>query len=197
MPEVATGPAADLTKASRTMLTQPRGELPALADHGAVCVVIETPKGSRNKYAYEEGLGVFLLKGVLPEGSSFPYDYGYIPSTRGGDGDPLDILVIMDAHAFTGCVITVKVIGAIQADQTERDGRKERNDRLIGVATHAHTHDHVAALSDLRPQMVEEIEGFFQHYNRLAGKAFDPVRRSDAEDAMRLVHESIRAFKSE
>lgn len=134
------------------------------------------------------------MKGVLPEGTSSPYDYGYIPSTKGGDGDPLDILVIMDAPAFTGCVITVKVIGAIETEQTERDGEKERNDRLIGVATHAHTHDHVESLSDLRPQMVEEIEAFFEHYNRVAGKAFKRLERSDAEDAMKLVRESMSAF---
>ena len=166
-----------------------------MANGNTVYVVIETAKGSRNKYAFADKLGVFLLKGVLPEGTSFPYDYGYIPSTKGGDGDPLDILVIMDAPAFTGCVITVNVIGAIEAKQTERDGRTERNDRLIGVAIHAHTHDHVASLSDLRPQMVEEIEAFFQHYNRLAGKAFEPVRRSNASEAMKLVNDGIRAFK--
>ncbi len=176
------------------MATQPFPDLPALADEGAVHVVIETAKGSRNKYAFDEKLGVFLLKGVLPEGSSFPYDYGYIPSTKGGDGDPLDILVIMDAPAFTGCVIEVKVIGAIEAEQTERDGRTDRNDRLIGVATHAHTHDHVKSLSDLRPQMVEEIEAFFEHYNRLAGKAFKPVKRSDATGAIKLVHNGMHAF---
>ena len=146
--------------------------------------MIETPKGSRNKYAYDETLGIFELKGVMPEGSSFPYDYGYVPSTKGGDGDPLDILVLMDAAAFPGCVIKMRVVGAIEAKQTERDGRRERNDRLIGVATHAHTHEHVAALSDLRPQMIGEIEAFFEHYNRLAGKEFKPVRRSDAGEAM-------------
>ena len=171
------------------------GDLPALADEGAVYVVIETAKGSRNKYAFEEKLGVFLLKGVLPEGMSFPFDYGYIPSTKGGDGDPLDILVIMDAPAFTGCVITVNVIGAIEAEQTERNGETVRNDRLIGVATHAHTHDHVTSLSDLRPRMIKEIEAFFQHYNDLAKKAFKPVRRSDAQAAMKLVTESMAAFE--
>jgi inorganic pyrophosphatase len=178
------------------MAAQPFADLPALAENGAVYVVVETAKGSRNKYAFEEKLGVFLLKGVLPEGTSFPYDYGYIPSTKGGDGDPLDILVIMDVAAFTGCVITVQVIGAIEAEQTERDGKTDRNDRLIGVATHAHTHDHVHSLSDLRPQMIEEIEAFFEHYNRLAGKAFKPVKRSDAQDAMTLVRESMRAFEA-
>ena len=179
------------------MTTHPFAGLPALADEGAIHVVIETAKGSRNKYAFDEKLGVFLLKGVLPEGTSFPYDYGYVPSTKGGDGDPLDILVIMDAPVFTGCVIEVKVIGAIEAEQTERDGNTDRNDRLIGVATHAHTHDHVASISDLRPQMVDEIEAFFQHYNRLAGKAFKAIKRSDAKAAMELVKASMKAFERE
>lgn len=178
------------------MQTGPFGRLPALAESGEVMVVIETPKGSRNKYAYNETLGVFELKGVLPEGSSFPYDYGYVPSTKGGDGDPLDILVLMDAAAFPGCVIKVRVIGAIEAEQTERDGRRERNDRLIGVATHAHTHEHVTALSDLRPQMVGEIEGFFEHYNRLAGKEFKPVGRGDVKKAMELLHRAVGDFEA-
>ncbi len=178
-----------------TIETEPLDRLPAFAESGEVLVVIETPKGSRNKYAYDGKLGVFELKGVLPEGSSFPYDYGYVPSTKGGDGDPLDILVVMDAPAFPGCTIKVRVIGAIEAEQTERDGRRERNDRLIGVATHAHTHGHVESLADLRPQMVEEIEAFFEHYNRLAGKAFRPVRRSDARDAMTLVRRAVGDFE--
>jgi inorganic pyrophosphatase len=176
-------------------LTMPTGafdRLPAFADKDDVYVVIETPKGSRNKYAYDETLGVLELKGVLPEGSSFPYDYGYVPSTKGGDGDPLDILVLMDAGAFPGCVIKARIIGAIEAEQTERDGRRERNDRLIGVASHTHTHEHVTALSDLRPQMVKEIEAFFEHYNRMAGKEFSPVRRSDAAEALKLVREAVK-----
>lgn len=171
--------------------------LPAFAEGCEVHVVIETPKGSRNKYAYDDGLGVLLLKGVLPEGMSFPYDYGYVPSTKGEDGDPLDVLVIMDAPAFPGCVMTARIIGAIEAEQTERDGRKERNDRLIGVATHAHTQGHVTALSDLRPQMLEEIEAFFEHYNRLVGKAFSPVRRSDAGEALTLIRAGMQAYGEE
>jgi inorganic pyrophosphatase len=176
---------------------QSLARLPAFADDKTVNVVIETDKGSRNKYAFDPTLGVFALKGVLPEGTSFPYDFGFIPSTKGGDGDPLDVLVIMDAPAFAGCLITVRLIGVIEAKQTERDGHREQNDRLIGVATHARTHDHVQSLADLRPGMMEEIEGFFQHYNRLAGKAFDPLRRSDASRAMQLVRDSMGALSKQ
>lgn len=87
------------------------------------------------------------------------------------------------------------MIGAIEAEQIERDGRQERNDRLIGVESHAHTQDHVTSLSDLRPQMVEEIEAFFEHYNRLAGKKFRPIHRSDAKSAVGLVKQGVQAYK--
>lgn len=68
-------------------------------------VVIETPKHSHNKYKFEEKLGAFTLHGVLPEGMSFPYDFGFLPSTKAEDGDPLDVLLLMDEPAFAGCVV--------------------------------------------------------------------------------------------
>src|SRR5205085_2446067 len=84
-------------------------------------VVIETPKGSRNKYKFSQKLGMFMLKGVLPEGMSFPYDFGFLPATLGEDGDPLDVLLLMDQPAFCGCVVPARMIGVIEAEQTERD----------------------------------------------------------------------------
>ncbi len=69
----------------------------------ALQVIIETPKGSRNKYAFDESQGMFLLKKVLPAGMAFPYDFGFVPSTRAEDGDPVDVLVLMDEPAFVGC----------------------------------------------------------------------------------------------
>src|SRR5919107_916909 len=103
---------------------------------GDLHVVIDTPKDSRNKYKFDEKLGVFKLGGVLPVGAFFPFDFGYIPNTRGGDGDPLDVLVLMDEPAFVGCLIPSRLIGVIEADQTE-GGRTLRNDRLIAVAAHS------------------------------------------------------------
>jgi inorganic pyrophosphatase len=95
--------------------------------------IIDTPKRSRNKFKYDERRGLFKLSGVLPLGAVFPFDFGYIPSTVGGDGDPLDILILMDEPAFPGCLVPAKLIGVIEANQTE-DGQTTRNDRLIGVA---------------------------------------------------------------
>ena len=95
-------------------------DLPAFDEEsGHVNAIIDTPKGSRNKFEYDQKLGIFKLGGALPLGTVFPFDFGYIPSTRAGDGDPLDILILMDDPAFTGCLVPAKLIGVIEAEQTE------------------------------------------------------------------------------
>src|ERR1051325_1025705 len=102
------------------------------AEKGTCRAIIETPKGYRNKFRYDPGTGLFMLGGLLPEGMMFPFDFGFIPSTLGEDGDPLDILVLMDAPAHVGCLIEVRIIGIIQAEQIQK-GKTESNDRLLGV----------------------------------------------------------------
>src|SRR3979409_85017 len=88
--------------------------------------IIETPKSSRNKFDYDPESNLFKLGGLLPEGMMFPFDFGFIPSTLGEDGDPLDILVLMDAPAHVGCLIEIRLIGIIEAEQTE-DGKTVSN----------------------------------------------------------------------
>ena len=90
-------------------------------------VVIETPKGGHNKYDYDPDLGIFVLGSVLPEGMDFPYDFGFLPSTLADDGDPLDVMLLMDAPAFCGCMIPSRFIGVMEAIQTEKTGKSERN----------------------------------------------------------------------
>jgi len=85
-------------------------------------IVIETPKGSRNKYSYDPECDCMQLSTVLPEGMSFPYDFGFIPSTLGDDGDPLDVLILMDAPVVPGCIVRARLLGAIQAKQKEKGG---------------------------------------------------------------------------
>src|SRR3954454_13059209 len=121
-------------------------------------VIIETPKGCRNKYAFDPDLGLFVLKKVMPAGSVFPFDFGFIPSTKGEDGDPLDVLVLMDEPAFPGCLVLSRLIGAIEAEQKERNGKKERNDRLIAVADRQETNQHVHSLQELPPHTLDQIE---------------------------------------
>src|SRR5436853_7191668 len=110
--------------------------------------IIETPKGSRNKFNYEPDSNLFELGGLLPEGMMFPFDFGFIPSTIGDDGDPLDIMVLMDAPAHVGCLIEVRIIGVINAEQTE-DDKSETNNRLLGVAVHSYQHEDLASINDV------------------------------------------------
>src|SRR5437764_15464112 len=94
-------------------------ELATFAAKGVVHVIVDTPKGSRNKFKYDEELGLFKLSGVLPAGAVFPFDFGFVPATLGGDGDALDVLLLMDEPAFVGCLVEVRLIGVIEAEQTE------------------------------------------------------------------------------
>src|SRR6476620_8194389 len=93
----------------------------------SIDIIIETPKGCRNKYAYDEKSRAFRLKKILPAGAVFPFDFGFIPDTKGEDGDPLDILVIMDEPAYPGCVVECYIIGALKAQQSEEQ-ESVRND---------------------------------------------------------------------
>ena len=170
-------------------------ELDVFQGEGELNVIIETPKGSRNKYNYDEKLGLFKLGGVLPSGASFPFDFGFVPSTVGGDGDPLDVLVLMDEPAFAGCLVRTRLVGVIEAEQTERDGETTRNDRLIGVAADSRLHTRVRTLESLGPTLLEEIEHFFVSYNQVKGKEFKPLTRSGPERARELVEEGMKKFR--
>jgi inorganic pyrophosphatase len=163
-------------------------------DSGELNVIIETPKGSRNKFDYDEDAGLFKLGGVLPSGAVFPFDFGFVPSTLGGDGDPLDILVLMDEPAFTGCLVRVRLVGVFEAEQTERDGHTTRNDRLVGVAAESRLLREVKTLKSLGENLLEEIEHFFVSYNDIKGKEFKPLGRFGAAHALRLVEEGRKAF---
>ena len=161
---------------------------------GDLHVIIDTPKDSRNKYKFGEKFGLFKLGGVLPVGAFFPFDFGYIPQTRGGDGDPLDVLVLMDEAAFVGCLIPSRLIGVIAAEQTEA-GKTETNDRLIAVSANSRTHTDIKSLTDLNQTLVDEIEYFFISYNTAKGKEFKPLGRFGAQKAKRIVEEGMKLFK--
>src|SRR5690349_2379438 len=106
-------------------------------DGSIIQVVIETPKGCQNKYKFDPKLRSFKLSKVLPNGMLFPYDFGFVPSTEAEDGDPIDVLLLMDAPAFPGCVVESRLIGVIEGEQSE-NGKTERNDRLLAIAKNNH-----------------------------------------------------------
>jgi len=165
------------------------------ADTGSLFAVIETPKGSRNKYAFDPEAGVFDLSKVLPRGMVFPFDFGFVPSTAGGDGDPLDVLVIMDEPAFPGCRVRCRLIGVIEAEQTTKRG-VVRNDRLIAVAEECREDTCVRSLKDLPDGLVEEIQHFFASYHEFDGKRFRPLARHGPRRAGREVREGVKRFRA-
>jgi inorganic pyrophosphatase len=160
-------------------------------------VVIETPKGSHNKYKYDEALGLYTLGGVLPEGMSFPYDFGFLPGTRGADGDPLDVLLLMDCPAFCGCVVPSRLVGVIEADQTERDGTTGRNDRLVAVPINCRVYGDCRSLQDLNKDRRHEIEQFFVSYNRTRDKEFKVRGVFGPKRAEKLARQGMKAFAKE
>jgi inorganic pyrophosphatase len=153
---------------------------------GEVHVLIETPQGQPNKFKYDAELGALRLSRVLPVGMVFPYDFGCLPGTRAEDGDPLDVLVLMNAPAYPGTVVEARLIGVLRCMQGKQGKRAVRNDRLIAVATEATTY-HARELRDLDRQFMAEIEAFFVDYNRIAGRRFEVIRRSGRKAAMAIV----------
>ena len=162
---------------------------------GDLNAIIDTPKGSRNKYKYDEERNIFKLKGIMPAGSIFPFDFGYVPSTLGEDGDPLDVLVLMDEPAFVGCVVPARLIGVIEAEQTEETGETSRNDRLIAIAAHSHNHKELKSLEQISDNLVDEIEHYFVSYNQIRGKQFKPIGRYGPRRANELVEDGINLYR--
>jgi inorganic pyrophosphatase len=149
-------------------------------------VVIETPKGCRNKYVYDKKKEHFKLKKIMPLGAVFPFDFGFIPSTKAEDGDPVDILVIMDEPAFPGCVIDCRIIGALKARQSEGEKMIE-NDRLIGVAMVSEIYNDIKEAKDLNKNVKDQIQHFFVSYNEEEGKKFEPQGWVDAAAALEMI----------
>ena len=160
-----------------------------------VHVVIETPKGSKNKYKFDPKLGTYKLKRVLPDGMDFPYDFGFVPRTEGDDGDPVDVLLLMDEPAFTGCMVDCRLIGVIEGEQ-EQDGEKERNDRLLAVATESHRHSDIKDVSELNPTLIKELEQFFVNYHRVQGARYKVLGCKGPKQARRLLDKGLKKTKA-
>ena len=161
---------------------------------GLIRVVIETPKGSRNKYNFNPREQLFELKKVLPAGMTFPYDFGFVPSTLAEDGDPVDVLVLMDEPAFAGCVLKARLIGVIEGEQTGKDG-KERNDRLVAVQEDNHSFASVRTIDDLGKEFVRELEDFFVNYHELSDEKFRVLDVKDTACALEAIKRGQQAMQ--
>jgi inorganic pyrophosphatase len=164
-------------------------------DDALVRVIIETPKGCRNKYKYDPEMGAFKLSKVLPEGMVFPYDFGFIPGTKAEDGDPIDVLLLMDQPAFAGCVIESRLVGVLEAEQS-KDGETERNDRLIAVAEENHTYSELRDIGDMNKSLLDEIGEFFANYHKARGSKFKVLAIRGPKQAYQLLKKAAGGKKA-
>lgn len=178
----------------RRTLGDPTQLRPIDKKNGILQVIIETPKGSRNKYAFDVDQEIFALKKVLPAGMAFPYDFGFLPRTIAGDGDPIDVLVLMDEPAFPGCLLRARLIGVIKGEQVE-DGKRIRNDRLLAIAEANCVYDKIHTLADLPKHFIRELETFFVSYHELEGKRYKLLGCKEKEAAMTLIKQAQKAAK--
>ena len=173
-------------------LANPTVLKPLQKPDGILQVIIETPKGSRNKFAFDPDQRVFALRKVLPAGMSFPYDFGFLPRTLAPDGDPIDVLLLMDEPAYPGVVVRSRLLGVIEGEQLEGKD-KIRNDRLLAVAEANHQYANIRTFKDLPSSFLQELEEFFVNYHRQEGKQYKLLGCKGAAEAMRLIGKARRA----
>ena len=152
-----------------------------------VTAMVECPKGFNQKFDFEPKEQRFKLSKILPAGLVFPFDFGMIPGTKGTNGDPLDIIIVSENGTFPGCLIDCRIIGALQAEQTERNGETMRNDRFIGVPGVSQVFSEVNTINDLPEAVLNQLEAFFINYNEQAGKHFKVTARLNARQAALLL----------
>jgi inorganic pyrophosphatase len=184
-------------KSKKPALADPSVLAPLDAEDPNYCVqvVIETPKGSRNKYSFDPEQKIFALKRVLPAGMAFPYDFGFIPSTKAEDGDPTDVLVLMDEPAFPGCLLKCRVIGIIEGEQGKKKKNCERNDRIIAIEQANHSYARIRHIDELGKHFLRELEEFFVNYHQLQGRKYRILGASGPKEARRRIEDGIRAAR--
>lgn len=170
-------------------------------------IVIETPQNSRVKYAWDPQHELFVHRRLLPLGMLFPYDFGFVPSTIAEDGDPIDVLVLLDEPLAVGTLVEARLIGVIEAEQTEPAKgqgpnkknpkmQTERNDRLLAVGKLSKDYAGIDDPRKMRPDTLEQIEAFFKQYNKLDGKKFKPIGVRGPKQAAKLVTLAIERKRS-
>ncbi|SKA12321.1 inorganic pyrophosphatase [Enhydrobacter aerosaccus] len=159
-----------------------------------VNVVVETSRGSPHKYKYDPAVNALRLSSVLGEGMVFPYDFGFVPSTLGADGDPLDVLLMLDHAASSGIIASARLIGVLEIRQRTATEGWKRNDRFLAVGTQSRTLRDLKDLAELPGRELEELEAFFTRYAGLNGKELEVLERKGPRRAHRLLKVGEKLF---
>jgi inorganic pyrophosphatase len=160
----------DESKADGKAGTRPRPclhEIPSFDEDWRVRAVVETPRASTYKLAYDAETGTFHFRRALPLGLAYPYDFGFVPNTEAPDGDPLDVIVVHDVATFPGAVIPSRILGVVRLSQKEKGGKRAENDRVVVTPAEDAWFER---LDDVPKDVRRELEHFFVESVAFEGK---------------------------
>ena len=172
-------------------------ELPLRNQDGHLHAVVEVPKGSSVKLKYEESSGLFLWSRALPLGTRFPYDFGFLPQTIGGDGDALDVLVLADVASYPGVVVPARAIGALRVEQMRPGQPVKRNDRILLVPINGHRRRHINDVAHVAQRVLDEIEAFFSASLALTGKNVRFCGWASASEAETIIQDGHAHYQKQ
>jgi inorganic pyrophosphatase len=164
--------------------------IPALADPGMIHVVVESPRGSTLKLKYEARWEAMTISRPLPLGVIFPYDWGFVPSTCGPDGDAVDAMLLWDVASFPGVVVPCRPLGVLRVEQNRiNDNRSKRirNDRIVAVPEAARRQRQLPGIEAIPVRVKGELEHFAVVATGLEGKDVRPIGWGDAAEALQLI----------
>jgi inorganic pyrophosphatase len=168
-------------------------QLPTFAEPDVFHVVVESPRGSSLKLKYEPQWHAMMVSRPLPFGVAYPFDWGFVPSTKVGDGDPLDVMIVWDVASFPGVVLRCRAIAVLQVEQNRRNhdrSERVRNDRILAIPIEARRQESARDLPALPDRVREELEQFAHAATALEGKDVRILGWGDAAAALQLVRAS-------
>jgi inorganic pyrophosphatase len=168
--------------------------LPTYTTDGAIHAVVEAPKGSGVKLKFEEELGAFTVTRALPLGLTYPFDWGFVPSTKAPDGDPLDVLILHDAQTYPGVVLPCQPLGVVEMVQDDEGGKRQRNDRVIVMPAWHDRLGEFERVSDLPKSLCKEIEQFFLSTTFFTPKNSEVLGWKGAKKAAAIVKKTHSAY---
>ena len=154
--------------------------------------ILETPCGSSVKYSFDPDTGLYAVGKLLPAGMAFPFDFGFIPSTVGGDGDPLDIILLPETGLAVGCTVEVRLLGLMEAEQKAPGGGPERNDRILARLSESILYSGITEIDQFGEGFTDAIATFFATYKRLRGQTYDTLATRGPDQAAEMIAKCSR-----
>jgi len=168
------------------MMVSPGTDIPSVVN-----MIVEIPKGRRSKFEMDKVTGLIKLDRYLYSSSVYPGDYGFVPQTLAADGDPLDMLVMVNEPTFSACLIETRVVGMFRMRDKGFDDFK-----VLGVPNTDPLFFHVKKLEDVPPHFLREVEHFFGTYKQLEGAHTESLGWIGAEEATKEVRDSVDRFRA-